>query len=253
MTFSADWLALRAPADDRARAPAPLARLRDWAAGRPLRVVDLGAGTGATHRALAPHLPGARWRLVDSDPALLARAAAETGAETLRADLSVDLESLLAGADLVTASALTDLASPDWLARLAAALPPGAALYAALAYDGREDWRPADPAEAAALDAFRSHMRGPKGLGAGPAAGPEATAVLAARLAPRPLLIAPADWTLAAPADTPLIRALAEGAAAAVAETGALSPADHARWAAARAAARQVRIGHLDLLALPAA
>ena len=250
MGFSADWLALRAPADAAARAPEPLARLEEWAAGRPLRVVDLGCGTGATHRALAGRLPGARWTLVDSDPDLLALAA-ETGAEIRRLDLARDAEDAVAEADLVTASALFDLASGDWIARLAAALPPHAALYAALTYDGRETWRPAHPAEPAALAAFHAHQRGPKGLGDGPALGPEATAALAAALADRRLLVAPSPWRLTA-ADRPLIEALAEGCADAVSETGALDPETLAEWRDARRAAATAEIGHLDLLALPA-
>jgi SAM-dependent methyltransferase len=250
MSFDADWLALRAPADAAARAPEPLARLEDWAKGAPIRVVDLGCGTGATHRTLAPRLPGARWTLVDSDPALL-EIAAETGAETRRLDLAEDVEAAVAEADLVTASALFDLASADWIARLAAVLPPTAALYAALTYDGRERWEPPHPAEPAALAAFHAHQRGPKGLGAGAALGPEATHALAARLAGRRLLIAPSPWRLS-DAERPLIEALADGAAGAVAETGALDAETLVAWRAARRAAATVEVGHLDLLALPA-
>ena len=141
MSFDADWLALRAPADDAARDAALVSALADWAAGRTLGVVDLGAGTGASLRALGGRLPGARWRLVDADPALLA-AAARPGVETACVDLSEALEAEVAGADLVTASALIDLAAPDWIERLAGAVPPSAALYVALSYDGREAWSP---------------------------------------------------------------------------------------------------------------
>ena len=71
--FSADWLALREPADHRARDPATLTRVVAHLARLALpEIVDLGCGSGSNLRALAPRL-GARqrWRLVDNDAALL--------------------------------------------------------------------------------------------------------------------------------------------------------------------------------------
>ncbi len=77
--FSPEWLDLRETADVRARssdvADAVAARfaLRDE-----LRVLDLGSGTGANLRAIASLLPTRQtWKLVDHDPALLARAKGE--------------------------------------------------------------------------------------------------------------------------------------------------------------------------------
>lgn len=250
MSFSSDWLALREPADAAARDAGLVAALADWAGERPLLAVDLGCGTGSTFRALSPRLPSLRWRLVDHDPALLAEAERRTGAETRRADLAADPAGPLEGAGIVTASALYDLVSAAWLDRFVAALPSGAAVYAALSYDGVETWEPSDPAEPAALAAFNAHQRTDKGFG--PALGPDATAALAERLAARGWRVttAPSPWRLGA-AERALIRALAEGSAQAVAETGALAPVDLARWAQARARAERVTVGHLDLLALP--
>ena len=63
--FSADWLALREPADRRARSAALVGRLVAWLSGTshpaggcagPLRVLDLGCGTGANLQYLAPIL-----------------------------------------------------------------------------------------------------------------------------------------------------------------------------------------------------
>lgn len=70
--FSDHWLALRAPADGRARATRLLAPLRaGWQGVR--RIIDLGAGTGANLRYLAPRLGGTQhWRCVDHDRQLLA-------------------------------------------------------------------------------------------------------------------------------------------------------------------------------------
>lgn len=70
--FSSDWLALREPADAAARNRPLLASVAAFASSRkPLTILDLGAGTGSTLRALAPHLAAPqRWRLVDDDAAL---------------------------------------------------------------------------------------------------------------------------------------------------------------------------------------
>ena len=74
--FSAEWLALREPADHRARSPALVAELRSVFAGRDTAaIIDLGCGTGSNLRALAASLPRRQsWRLVDRDPALLGAA-----------------------------------------------------------------------------------------------------------------------------------------------------------------------------------
>src|SRR5262249_47533294 len=73
--FSAEWLALRGPADHRARS-AHLARtIGSRLLGLPaVRVVDLASGTGSNLRYLSRLLPPVQhWRIVDRDPDLLAR------------------------------------------------------------------------------------------------------------------------------------------------------------------------------------
>ncbi len=72
--FSSDWLALREPADGAARSRALVASVAAFASGaKSLTILDLGAGTGSTLRALAPHLPTPqRWTLVDHDASLVA-------------------------------------------------------------------------------------------------------------------------------------------------------------------------------------
>lgn len=250
MSFSADWLALREPADHAARDPA-LLRAAAAAAGPAPLVVDLGCGAGSNLRALRPHLPvETRWRLVDHDPGLLALAAESApGAEALALDLATapadTLAQALDGADLVTAAALFDLVSEDWLAAFVAALPPGAAVYAALSYDGAEDWSPPHPDDHAAHQAFLAHQRTDKGFG--PALGPTAAERLAEMLRARGYAVttAPSPWRLTAPAQGPLIGALADG----VAEAAAAMGADPAPWRAQPRTA--VTIGHLDLLATP--
>ena len=80
--FALDWLRLREPHDLRARSRALARRfgaaVRSRAGTAIASLVDLGAGSGANFRALAPLIPGDQdWRLVDRDRALLAHQAAE--------------------------------------------------------------------------------------------------------------------------------------------------------------------------------
>lgn len=252
--FSADWLRLREPADRAARHPAMIEATAAWLRGRPGggRVVDIGCGTGASLRALAPLAPDARWWLIDNDPALLPHAAASAAAlsvaaNTIAADLAADPSAAFRPApDLVTASAFFDLAGVAWVDTFAERLAAtGAALYAPLIYDGEEVWQPPHPADGAVHRAFAEDMRRDKGLGR--ALGPAAGAYLAERLRTLGHVVttAPSPWRIETPADEALIVALAEGKAAA-----ADAPDD---WLAARRASTRVVIGHLDLLALPPA
>lgn len=259
--FASDWLTLRHAADLRARDGALLARLAGHLASRrgagALRIVDLGAGTGANLAATAPHLEGPQhWILADADAALLSEAAvpealaARVTAETREVDLAEGVAGLLVHApDLVTAQAFFDLAGRAWIEALAeAAARAGTAVYATLTYDGRELWEPPHPDDAAVQDAFRQDQRRDKGLG--PAMGPDAAAALAAALQGAGFTVHEGEsaWRLEAPRDAALIAALAEGSA------GAVRPALGARadvWLAARRSAARVLIGHRDILALP--
>ena len=63
--------------------------------------------------------------------------------------------------------------------------------------------------------------------------------------------LAQSPWQLEAERDEALIRALAEGAAQAVAETNRVVHTTLASWLEARRLAREVEIGHLDLFARP--
>jgi SAM-dependent methyltransferase len=178
-TFSADWLALREPADTAARSASLTDALaRALPATRPLRILDLGAGSGANARYLIEKLPSPQaWLLVDHDASLLARAAASVSCETRCLDLNV-----VAGqpidADLVTASALLDLVSESWLRALAeqCAVSRPAVLFA-LTYDGRIEYSSADPEDELVRGLVNRHQRSDKGFG--PALGPDAADVAA--------------------------------------------------------------------------
>jgi SAM-dependent methyltransferase len=273
--FSPEWLALREPADTRARDPGLLAALAQHLAARnSLEVVDLGCGTGANIRAIAPTLgPGQRWTLVDYDAKLLESAreqllawadeASENGvsivlmkdgldiAVTFRqADLMQELEAVVGGGpDLVTASALFDLCSADYIARMARAVAgEGAAFYTVLTYNGEQSWSPAHPADAAMVAAFNEHQQIEKGFGS--AAGPAAPAALALgfRQAGYQVVEALSPWRMDS-SEQALIDALAGGFAGAVGEIGRVPPDVVADWLTVRRDGCVV--GHIDTLALP--
>jgi len=123
------WLALREPADHAARSRDLAARIRGLVPDGPLVIHDLGSGTGSMARWLAPQLPGPQtWVLHDRDAALLdvalglpAPPASDGNAVTVQVRCE-SLEDLrredLAGAALVTASALIDILTEDEVARL---------------------------------------------------------------------------------------------------------------------------------------
>jgi len=278
--FSASWLALREPVDHRSRDASLLKLLAQRLDGRsPMRVLDLGCGTGSNLRATAPRLGDAQeWTLVDYDPALLEEAALaltnwadeaqaigdqlvlikdgkNIGVRFRIADLDRELGDVLSGKpDLVTASALFDLISESWMKTFAAALKiSGALFYTVLTYDGRDEFLPEHPLDHAVIAAFAKHQTRDKGFG--PAAGPRAAAALVRILRAEEFTVDTADspWVMNAD-DQPLVSQLLDGVAGAVRETGALSETQLSDWLAFRqkaASGKQARIttGHTDIFA----
>ena len=264
--FSAHWLELREPFDAAARAATLEASLARWAKSRgaPLRIVDLGAGTGSNLRHLAPRLPVAQdWLLIEHDPALIAAGEArlptsrEIRARYRRADLVDELEAVLAGpVDLVTCSALLDLVSADWLDRLLRiVLARDLALLAVLTYDGRVDLAPGRPLDGEVITRVNRHQRTDKGFG--PALGPEAGTELARalRAAGDQPLSALSDWRVEPGArafTTALVASWAEAAAAiAPARAEAIDSWRRERLDDVATGALACRVGHVDLLRLP--
>ncbi|HEX6995971.1 MAG TPA: class I SAM-dependent methyltransferase [Gammaproteobacteria bacterium] len=278
--FSPAWLALREPADAAARAGAMcnmIARPDD----RPLDVVDLGAGTGANLRWLAPRLGGRqRWRLVDDDPTVLAAAAdalrawadrnglasAETARgldvggdaftceiELCEADIAPKLDRCMPGAGgLVTASALLDLVSADWLRRLAACCADSeASVLFALTYDGRIRFEPPEPGDEHVRALVNRHQHGDKGFG--PALGPDAATKVVEAFAAHgyALRIESTDWRLG-PDTLEMQRELLAGWHAAAAEIAPDERPTLDAWLARRLehvehGRSRLVVGHIDV------
>jgi hypothetical protein len=207
-SFSIDWLNLREPIDAVSRsrrlsAALALACRPPDEKSLPLQVIDLGAGTGANLRYLAPILGGRQeWLLVDRDPLLLEALerrvrvwADSSGARldgsgrnltvvapgfeclvrTAAMDLAIDLDRLAVpyGA-LVCASALLDLVSEGWLRRLGQICAKAAASVCfALNYDGRISCNPVEPEDSEIRELFNMHQLTDKGFGS--ALGPGCT------------------------------------------------------------------------------
>ena len=255
MSFSTDWLTLRASFDTAARSEALETRLDGWAAtraaGRPLNVVDLGAGSGNNLAHLKQRLGvQQRWTLIDSDAALLAEAARRHPDATLRQDdLAGDLAALIpAGTDLVTASALIDLVSRAWLADLVGRVGElNCALFVVLTYDGRIAWENETAGDREIRDLVNRHQHGDKGLG--PALGPDAPDALKALLPD--VHRARSDWRVGA-GDTAMRKALIDGWASAAAEIAPDRAVGIESWRVHAAdEPRALTVGHADQLWLP--
>lgn len=259
--FSIAWLDAREPADLSARDKPLAAQALQWLAqddrGLTPILVDLGSGTGSSLRALAAQ--GARnlvWRLVDRDGSLLNEAVRRHSKDWLIEDYQADLtlidELPLGGAQLVTASALFDLASREFVDALVERLSgQSAALYAALNYDGTTEWLPAHPLDKAVLAAFNRDQGRDKGFG--PALGADASSYLASalQLAGYSVSLAQSPWQLGA-ADYALVAELIRGIASAVAEDFARAELDAWQdFRLAHAVEGRCTVGHMDLLALP--
>jgi hypothetical protein len=169
---SSEWLALREPADAAARARdlAEHVGRRRPPSGRWL-IHDLGGGTGSMGRWLAPLLSGPQhWVVHDRDEDLLALAAAyppgvaadgsAATVETKRSDI-IGLDSGdLAGASVITASALLDMLTAPELAELVTACAaPGCPVLLALSVIGRVELTPPDPLDDRVAAAFNAHQR----------------------------------------------------------------------------------------------
>jgi hypothetical protein len=228
---------------------------------------DLGCGTGAMGRWLAPRLPGPQhWVLHDRDADLLAVAAADPpgpaagGAavtvEATRSDITRLHPSDLADASLITASALLDLLTGDELAELvivcAGARCP---MLLTLSVVGHVELTPADPLDRCVAVAFDAHQR--RTTDRGRLLGPDAVTFAVEELGRlgADVLVQPSPWRLGAlQADLAAewfsgwVGAACEQQVELAAETDVYTPRRLAQAAAGQLA---VTVDHADLLVLP--
>ncbi|WAZ25241.1 class I SAM-dependent methyltransferase [Streptomyces cinnabarinus] len=266
--YAPEWLELREAPDGAARAHELIDPLRIRLANLPGRssdglvIHDLGCGTGSMGRWLAPRLDGPQhWILHDRDPYLLhfaavasPRAAADGSrvtVETRRGDVARLTPDALAGASLVTASALLDVLTQEEIEALAdACTGAGCPALLTLSVVGKVELTPSDPLDAELAEAFNAHQRRTELL------GPDAITVACEAFSARgaTVRVHPSPWQLG-PADSALTAQWLRGwVGAAVEQCPELrEPAERylrERLAACEAGELRVVVHHSDLLAL---
>jgi SAM-dependent methyltransferase len=262
------WLALREPADAAARSHELAEHLRRVLPSTERKVIhDLGCGTGAMGRWLAPRLPGAQhWILHDRDADLLELATAEApgpaadGAtvtlEAKRSDIARLTPEDLAGSTLITASALLDMLTAEELAALltvcASARCP---ILLTLSVVGRVDLIPPDPLDGRVAAAFDAHQR--RMVERGRLLGPDAVALAVRELGRlgTEVFVRPSPWRLGAPeAELASEWFIGWVGAAREQQTELAAETDgyrRRRLAQAEAGRLAVSVEHADVLALP--
>jgi hypothetical protein len=222
-----------------------------------LEIIDLGAGTGANQRWLAPRLPfQQRWIHLDHDPAI-SRSLPQPG-DTMIIDSSVEsLGRLLADGSgahrLVTCSALLDVLTTAQLDAVCEAVIDNQvpALFS-LSVTGAQSVSPVDPHDQRLLDAFNDHQR--RAGRAGPEAATQASDAL--RAGGFGVRTQETPWQLSASGDSAFVaQLLQERLDAAVAQNPALAVMAKAWFELRRTqlelGALRIEVGHRDILALP--
>jgi hypothetical protein len=264
---SAGWLALREPADAAARSLDLVGHLQG--ALKPVRrqvIHDLGAGTGALGRWLAPLVPGPQhWIVHDRDADLLAIAAERPGraadgsvvsVEPRHSDITRLQPGELAEATLITASAVLDMLSEGELAGLVGVCADAECpVLLTISVTGHVRVSPADPLDERVAVAFDAHQR--RSTERGRLLGPDAVAFAVeefARLGAT-VLVRPSPWRLgalqselAAEWFAGWVGAACEQQLELAGETDAYS---RRRLAQARAGELEVTVDHADVLVLP--
>ncbi len=262
------WLTLREPADAAARARELIDDVqRALPPSGPWVIHDLGGGTGAMGRWLAPRLPGPQhWIVHDRDADLLEVAAAERpGAaadaaavivETRLSDVTRLDPGDLAGATLITASALLDMLTEDELAAIIAACAGAECpVLFMLSVVGHVELTPAEPLDRRVAAAFNAHQR--RDTERGRLLGPDAVGLAAkafgrlgadVRLRPSPWRLGAAQADLATEWFTGWVAAACEQQGSLAAEADAYV---RRRVVQAAAGALAITVEHTDLLVRP--
>lgn len=260
-----DWLAARVAADGAARAATvstllpELSRYLIEAAGPrgTVQIIDLGAGTGANQRWLAPRLPiRQRWLHLDHNPVI--SRSLPLAAETEIVDESVEaLGELLTRSSgdrqLVSCSALLDVLTTEQIQAVCrAVIDNRVPAFFSLTVTGGLRLSPADAHDQLLLAAFNDHQRR-----AG-RAGPEATTLTVNLLRAAEFTVTTQEtpWRLTAESGLAFVdQMLEERLAAAVAQDPALARTAAAwlelRRAQLAAGLLRIELDHCDILGLP--
>ena len=231
--------------------------INSYGLGRTLEIIDLGAGTGANQRWLAPRLPfPQRWIHLDHDSALSRWVPLPDG--TMIIDGSVEalgqMLGMLSGEPcLVTCSAVLDVLTSDQLAAVCQAVIDNQvpALFS-LTVTGTAAMAPANVHDQSLLAAFNDHQRrvgrpGPDAVGLAVSALCEGGFTVGIQETP---------WQLTASSDSAFVeQLLQERLDAAVAQDPSLASAA-TTWFELRSAqlalgTLRIEVGHRDILALP--
>lgn len=286
--FQADWLTLRESVDANARSQKLTQAAATWLANdvknessdqeHVATIADLGCGRGSNTQFLAPQLPSKQhWMLFDHDADLLKEARERAVALCDAKGQPVSIESYcvslttfehpaLAKARLVTASALLDLVSREWIEALVSqCVTHRQGVLVAMSVTGAwcftdSQLTPIDNDEDHwVLGLFNTHQQRDKGLGA--ALGGDAHGELVDAFKQQGHRVSEADtpWQLTSsnPAVRPLMHALIAGWAEAATEQAPEAATRISRWRDSRQQSVNqgkigVWVGHRDLLALPA-
>lgn len=265
---SAQWLRLREGADAAARSREFARALRPGSGRGTVRVVhDLGSGSGSMGRWLSPLLGGPQhWVLHDRDIDLLHTAAAlpprpardgqRITVETRPGDITRLSPDDLAGASLITASALLDVLTAEELGRLVrSCVAVATPVLITLSVTGRVQLYPPDPLDGLVATAFNDHQR--RSTSRGTLLGPDAARVavnlfhdLGCRVRARP-----SPWRLDVGYRALTLEWLRGWVGAAVEQRADLAVSSTAYLTRRRrqleAGELRVAVHHLDLLAAP--
>ncbi|HET8914545.1 MAG TPA: hypothetical protein VFM91_02455 [Propionibacteriaceae bacterium] len=230
----------------------------NWGFGGVLEIIDLGAGTGANQRWLAPRLEYVqRWIHLDHDPAISRSLPLPDDTMIIDGSVEPTLGRLLAnrGSDqhLVTCSALLDVLTTDQIDVVCRVVIENhvPALFS-LTVNGALNIGPPDPYDELCLDAFNDHQRR-----AG-RAGPDATTLAVNALCAGGFTVRTQEtpWRLTAASDRSFVeQLLQERLDAAVAQNPNLASVATG-WLELRRSQfalgiLRIEVGHRDVLALP--
>jgi len=222
-----------------------------------VQIIDLGAGTGANQRWLAPRLPILqRWLHLDHNPSI--SRVEPLPAETVIIDAGVEaLDQLLASSharrQLVSCSALLDVLTTEQIQAVCqAVIDSRVPAFFSLTVTGELTMSPTHPHDQRLLSAFNDHQRR-----AG-RAGPEATTLTINLLRAAEFAVTTQEtpWRLTAESGLAFVgQMLEERLAAAVAQDPALTRTAAAwlelRRAQLAAGLLRIELDHCDILGLP--